>query len=359
MSLNPQENKEPEFFLPNFCGVKPLFILTIGAELLAIVLILATGDQIYESWDELGLLSIFVQWISLGSAGCLCLLRPYLAKLPMAWSAGVAYIIILIVTALISFGAEYFIATFDYQWGDDPETFGHFMSRCIVISAIISMVALRYFYMQQQWKKRIELESQARVQALQSRIRPHFLFNSMNIIASLITVKPALAEQAIEDLSELFRATLRKTSSMVPLSEEWTLCRHYLRIEGLRLGDRLKVDWQLVDMPDDVSIPMLALQPLIENAIYHGIQPLQEGGEIKVHGVCEGNMVEITVTNPIPKVIPRSKGHGIALANITHRLNLLFGGHAELLAAADNQEYKATLRFPYIKTSELNEIQQS
>lgn len=359
MALNPQEHKAPEFFLPNFCGVKPLFILTIGAELLAIVLILATGDQIYESWDELGLLSIFVQWISLGSAGLLCLLRPLLARLPIIWSASLAYLIIIMVTAVVSLAAEYFIVTYGYQWGDQPETIGHFTFRCVFISAIISLVALRYFYMQQQWKKRIELESQAKVQALQSRIRPHFLFNSMNIIASLVTIKPALAEQAIEDLSELFRATLRKTRSMVPLSEEWTLCRHYLRIEGLRLGDRLKVEWELKDMPDDVTIPMLALQPLIENAIYHGIQPLPEGGEIKVTGMMKGDVVEITVTNPIPKVAPRSKGHGIALVNIRHRLNLLFGGHAELLATADNQEYKATLRFPYVKESELSELQQS
>ncbi len=352
--LSQQDKKEPEFFLPNFCGVKSLFILTIGAELLAIVLILATGDQIYESWDELGLLSIFVQWISLGSAAILCLSKPILARMPLIWSAFTAYLIIIGVTAGISYGAEYFIMTFDYHWGDSPETVGSFMIRCMTISAIISLVALRYFYMQQQWKKRIELESQARVQALQSRIRPHFLFNSMNIIASLISINPALAEQAVEDLSELFRATLRETSSMVPMSEEWILCRHYLRIEGLRLGNRLKVDWRLDDVPSDVAIPMLTLQPLIENAIYHGIQPLPEGGEIKVHGSLQGNIVEIAVINPITKVIPRSKGHGIALGNIRHRLNLLFGSHAKLITQAQDGEYKAILRFPYIKASEVN-----
>jgi two-component system, LytTR family, sensor histidine kinase AlgZ len=347
------DQKESEFFLPNFCGVKPLFILTIGAELLAIVLILATGEEIFESWDELGLLSIFVQWIALGSAAILCISRSLLAKLPLIWSAIAAYLIIILVTAVISMAAEYFIITTDYLWGYDPNNVGYFMFRCVCISAIISLVALRYFYMQQQWKEKIELESQARIQALQSRIRPHFLFNSMNIIASLISLNPALAEQAVEDLSELFRATLRKTSSLVPLSEEWILCRHYLRIEGLRLGDRLKVDWQLSDVPDDVAIPMLTLQPLMENAIYHGIQPLPEGGEIKVSGFVQGNQVEISITNPIPRVKAISKGHGIALANIRHRLNLLFGTHAKLLVQPGTDQYKVVLCFPYIKAAEI------
>lgn len=353
MDVDKIEQKQTEFFLPNFCGVKPLFILTIGAELLAIVLILATGEEIYESWDELGLLSIFVQWIALGSAAVLCISRSLLEKLPLIWSAVAAYLIILLVTALISAGAEYFIIKTDYLWGYDPENSGYFMFRCIMISAIIALVALRYFYMQQQWKEKIQLESQARIQALQSRIRPHFLFNSMNIIASLISLKPALAEQAVEDLSELFRATLRKTSSLVPLSEEWILCRHYLRIEGLRLGERLKVDWQLSEVPDDVAIPMLTLQPLMENAIYHGIQPLPEGGEIKVHGFLQGNQVEISITNPIPKVKAKSKGHGIAIANIRHRLNLLFGTHAKLIVEPGNDQYRVVLRFPYIKAADL------
>ena len=110
----------------------------------------------------------------------------------------------------------------------------------MLISAIIALVALRYFYILQQWSVRIELESQARVEALQSRIRPHFLFNSMNITASLIRTRPAQAEQAVEDLSDLFRATLRDSGSMVPLSEEWRLCENYLRIEGLRLGIALR-----------------------------------------------------------------------------------------------------------------------
>lgn len=342
------------FFLPNFCGVKPIFILTIGAELLAIVLILATGDKLHESWDELGLLSIFVQWVALGSASILCLSRRYIARLPVIWSALVAYLIIIMVTIVISLCANHFLVTLNYQWGDETETVTEFVLRCVIISAIISLVALRYFYMQQQWKLRIQLESQAKVQALQSRIRPHFLFNSMNIIASLISTKPDLAEQAVEDLSELFRATLKETNSLVPLAYEWNLCRHYLSIEGLRLGDRLVIDCHFDDIPEDATIPMLTLQPLVENAIYHGIQPLPNGGVISLKGELKGQDIVMLIKNPVPtRAALGSKGNGMALDNIRHRLHLLFGSQAQLITEVKDNQYWATLQFPYVKVAEI------
>ncbi len=343
---------ENNFFLPNFCAVKSVFVISIAAELIAVMLILATGDILSESWDELGLLSIFVQWIALASAGVLCLSRHWLAKLQLPLAALTAYLMIVITTGVIAAGAQYFLIKINYQWGSHPETISEFVSRCVSISAILSLVALRYFYVQQQWKQRIELESQARVEALQSRIRPHFLFNSMNIIASLIQTQPQKAEQAVEDLSEIFRATLRDTGSMVPLSEEWILCRNYLRIEGLRLGDRLTVDSDLSAVPDDAAIPMLTLQPLIENAIYHGIQALENGGTIKVVGETQDNMVCIRLSNPVPPPSMRrsSQGNQIAMANIGHRLNLLFGSHAKLKVNAMPHEYEVTLIFPYLKS---------
>lgn len=334
--------------------MKPIFILTIGAELLAIVLILATGDKLHESWDELGLLSIFVQWVALGSASILCMSRKYLSRLPVVWSALVAYSIIIFVTILISLCANYFLVSLDYQWGDQTETVGEFVLRCVIISAIISLVALRYFYMQQQWKVRIQLESEAKVQALQSRIRPHFLFNSMNIIASLISTKPDLAEQAVEDLSELFRATLKETKSLVPLAYEWSLCKHYLSIEGLRLGKRLVVECHFDEVPEDATIPMLTLQPLVENAIYHGIQPLPDGGVILIEGRLLGQNIEMRIKNPVPKrPALGSKGSGIALENIRHRLHLLFGGQAQLVTELKEDQYWATLQFPYVKVAEI------
>lgn len=346
------KNKEENFFLPNLCALKSVFILAITAQLIAFVLILATGDILSESWDELGLLSVFVQWIVLTSAGVLCLARHALSRLSVTWASVVAYLMIVATTGVIAAAAQYFLMRIHYQWGSTPETIGQFVIRCVSISAIMALVALRYFYVQQQWKQRIELESQARVEALQARIRPHFLFNSMNIIASLIQPQPKLAEQAVEDLSEIFRATLKDKGSMVPLSEEWVLCRNYLRIEGLRLGERLTLDADLSQVPQDAAIPMLTLQPLMENAIYHGIQPLEKGGTIKVTAEMVGNFVCIRVINPVPPLSqPKPpQGNKIAMANIGHRLNLLFGSHAKLKINHTAEQYEVILTFPYLKS---------
>lgn len=344
-------NKD-NFFLPNFCSVRSILALCIAAQLIAFVFILATGDILSESWDELGLLSIYVQWMALGSAGLLCIFRPWLSKLTLFWSATMAYVITLIASACISYLAQYLLIRMHYQWAGTSETIPQFMVRCTAISAIIALVTLRYFYILQQWKERIELESQARVEALQSRIRPHFLFNSMNIIASLIRTRPVQAEQAVEDLSDLFRATLRDSGSMVAMSEEWRLCENYLRIEGLRLGDRLTVHVDLTRIPQNAAIPMLTLQPLIENAIYHGIQALEAGGTVSVVGEMQDNIIEVLISNPVPPYSLRRKstGNKIAVANITHRLHLLFGNQANLTAEVSEHLYAVKLVFPYFES---------
>jgi len=343
---------EDNFFLPNFCEVHSVFVLCIGAELIAIMLILATGDVLWASWDELGLLSVLVQWIVFASAGMLCLSRHSLAKLSVPVAAFLAYGLIILTTAVFSGFGQYLLIKINYQWGTSPQTIGDFVIRCVLISGIITFMALRYFYVQQQWKRKIELESQARVEALQSRIRPHFLFNSMNIIASLIPSKPKLAEQAVEDLSEIFRATLRDRGSMVSLAEEWHLCRNYLRIEGLRLGNRLTIEEDLSAVPQDAAIPMLTLQPLVENAVYHGIQSLEKGGTIKIRGIMKENLISIYLSNPVPppSQARSQQGNRIAMANIAHRLNLLLGSHAKLKVTVTQHEYEVLLTFPYLRS---------
>jgi two-component system sensor histidine kinase AlgZ len=343
--------------LPNFCELKSLFIIAIGAELLAIVLILAMGDALAESWDELGLLSIFVQWIALASAGVLCLLRRALMRLSAQAAAVTAYLVVMLITMALASLTQYLLIFFDYAWSNNPEMLPHFVTRCLMISAIITFVTLRYFYIQQQWKQRIQLESQARLQALQAKIRPHFLFNSMNIIASLIGSRPQLAEQAVEDLAELFRATLKDSNSLVLLREEYALCQHYLRIEKLRLGERLNLIWSLESLPKDALIPMLSLQPLMENAIYHGIQALPEGGTITVVGSIQGNVIQIKIKNPIPapSTAAQKTGNQIAITNIQHRLHLLFKEQATLKLQGYATHYEAVLQIPYTKENELND----
>lgn len=348
----PSISMEDNFFIPNLCAPNALLVLAISAPTIAAILILANGDVLTESWDEWILVSALVAAIVFVSAASLCVFRRWLSKLSFKWGAILSYLIVIAVTAIICGIVQHGLVIIKYQWGNSPETIAHFVTRCILISMILTLILMYVFHVEHQWKQEIELSSQARVEALQAKIRPHFLFNSMNIIASLIETQPKLAEQAVEDLSEIFRATLKDKGAMVPLSEEWILCRNYLRIEGLRLGERLIVDADLSLVPQDAAIPMLTLQPLVENAVYHGIQPLEKGGVIKVQGTMEDNIIHIHISNPVPPSSqePPPKGNKIALANIRHRLNLLFGSHAKLRVKASPEDYEVIISFPYLKS---------
>ena len=189
--------------------------------------------------------------------------------------------------------------------------------------------------------------AQAQVQALQARIRPHFLFNSMNSIASLIRHDPATAERAVEDLSELFRAALGTGSGESTLAEELHLAERYLAIEALRLGSRLHVDWVLPDdLPRTLPLPRLILQPLVENAIVHGIAKLPQGGKLRIAAWREGAQLHIDVSNPLPPAITPSHGNHHAQDNIAQRLAHRFGARARMAAGARDGYYAATLIVP-------------
>jgi two-component system sensor histidine kinase AlgZ len=228
------------------------------------------------------------------------------------------------------------------------------------ICSIVSAIVLRYFYIQHQYSRNLEAKSQARIQALQSRIRPHFLFNSLNTIASLTTTQPELAEEATIDLADLFRGTLANASYEVQLKEEWNLARRYLHIEKLRLGSRLQVEWAVDTVPMDALIPQLTIQPLVENAIYHGIEHIPEGGTITVAGTISGanvgsgkkdkQLITITVTNPVPAYTPPKErvSNKMAQENIRMRLAAYYGNKGKLLARKVDAMYELTLQFPYI-----------
>jgi two-component system sensor histidine kinase AlgZ len=221
-----------------------------------------------------------------------------------------------------------------------------FLLRSLFISAVISAIVLRYIYVQFQWREQLKTEASARVQALQARIRPHFLFNSLNTIASLTRSDPELAETAIEDLSDLFRASLDNTHDQATLGDEVTIARRYLNIESLRLGDRLSVAWDLDDLSLETRVPPLILQPLLENAIYHGIEPLPEGGIIHVAGHNHDGNLEIVITNPVAGTSMRKSGTRIAQENIRQRLQLAFGAKADLVTSQSAGVYTVTLKMP-------------
>jgi two-component system sensor histidine kinase AlgZ len=340
-----------DFFLPDFCNVRMVFAVILIAELLAIVLALAPMNTTSNRWEDLGVVSLFIQWVALISAGVLCIVRPWLRRLSVNIAATASYIVLIFTTTLVS---EVTYWTLHWMTADPNVSmawYGDFLLRNLAISAIVSAVALRYFYVQHQWAQNLEAKSQARFQALQSRIRPHFLFNSLNTIASLTRSNPELAEEATEDLADLFRGTLADSSYEVRLKDEWELAKRYLHIEELRMGDRLKVQWNVDDLPENALIPQLTIQPLLENAIYHGIEHIRDGGTIVINGNLEKEIITITIINPMPEYTrPLERASNkMAQENIKQRLSALYGHQGRLLVSQTGTQYELTIRFPYMQ----------
>lgn len=314
-------------------------------ELLVLVLVLANSSLFNFSWISLGVTSLFVQWIVLAAAALLCNLRSWLAKQHLIKSVLIAYALVLAVTLIVSAIGEWILL------GSEPwqmETSGRIV-RNLIIAAIMCGITFRYLFLQYQLRRQEQAELNSRIQALQSRIRPHFLFNSMNIIASLISVDPDLAERVVEDLSELFRASLSDTTNEpVPLAQELALCQKYAHIESLRLDDRLQLEWQIDVDVNVVRIPMLTLQPLLENAIYHGIQLLPDGGLVTVVIKELVGKLQIDITNPIvADDHPHQTGNRMALENIRHRLQAVYGNEAEVITERGHQSFHTIIRYPF------------
>jgi two-component system sensor histidine kinase AlgZ len=341
------ETAEP-FFLPSFCDVRIVFAVVVIAELLAFILTLVSPGVLENAWGNLGLISVFMQWIALTSAAVLCVCRPLLAHMGNSVAAVASYLLVLLVTALVSELAFWLMVKSTLFPEITVAQHATFLLRSLTISTVIAAIVLRYLYVQFQWRQQLKAEARARIQALQARIRPHFLFNSMNTIAALTRSDPELAEAAIEDLSDLFRASLNNTHAQATLAEELVLAQHYLNIEALRLGKRLSVEWHMEGVPQGTEVPPLVLQPLLENAIYHGIERLPEGGTIRVDGECRDGRVAITISNP---VAPdgngeQHAGNRIAQENIRQRLQITFGDSAELVSTLQGGVYKVVMRFP-------------
>ena len=192
--------------------------------------------------------------------------------------------------------------------------------------------------------------AEARIQALQARIRPHFLFNSINAVLSLIRSEPRRAERALEDLADLFRVLMADNRTLVPIANEVELTRQYLALEALRLGERLRVKWRIDTMPPDALIPPLVLQPLVENAVYHGIEPSDQGGEIEIDvGLVSGQLV-MELKNPFPGGGRHSAGNRMAIVNIRERLQLHYDAESSMRSEVKDGTYKVTIRIPYLTT---------
>lgn len=349
-------SEQVSLFLPDFCDLKMIFPVLVIGELLAFILTLAPLSIAQQRWNDLALISLFIQWNGLlGSAG-LCFLRRFFIRYchiqySNQLAAALSYLVLLLIITLISEISFFIIKYYQISIIISSATHWEFLLHNLLIGAIISALALRYFYIQHQWRIKIQTETRTKLQLLQARIRPHFLFNSMNTIASLCTTKPEVAERITEDLAELFRMLLKERHEFISWSQELMLGRRYIDIEKQRLGNRLSIHWQVETLPGDAMVPALLLQPLLENAIFHGIEPEIKGGTIIVEGEFKDKKLFISIKNSNSKHIIHREGNKMAVDNIRQRLMVYFRGTASIHSKEENNTYITTLILPYQKAA--------
>ncbi|MEO1202343.1 MAG: histidine kinase [Pseudomonadota bacterium] len=341
-----RSTQEPQAHLPDFCAAGTVFIVVLFAELVAIAVSLAGQENLTLFLVALSRSSLFVLWFALLGSALMCFLRGRLEAAGKTRAFVFAFLILLALLAIMAEIAWRVVSQFSELFVIDS-SHGMFVVRIFMIGAIVIALAMRYLYVASEWRRSVELEAQARISALQALIRPHFLFNSMNTIASLTRSDPRQAEEAVEDLSELMRANLGTGRNRSTLQQEFETAKIYQRIEELRLGDRLSVSWDVDDLPMTTLVPSLTIQPLLENAIFHGIELLPEGGEVRVTGRREEDRLVIEIANPVALNARRTRpGNEMALSNIRQRYELAYGSRASVDIEAGDERYVVRLRFP-------------
>ncbi|MGE5492116.1 MAG: sensor histidine kinase [Actinomycetota bacterium] len=280
-------------------------------------------------------MSAWVEPVLLGFLGLLAAVRDLLWRLPdrpaqalVAGGAGVAA------------GLQYDV----WAWLGLAERAPLDVWRAALLGAAAGGVMLGYFELR--LRAFSPAVAEARLAALNARIRPHFLFNSLNTVLSLIRAEPKRAEAALESLADLFRAALRDHRELVSLADEIALGRQYLELEKLRLGERLRVEWQVEEVPFDPLIPPLMLQPLLENAVYHGIEKAPEGGTVSIAFARRGDELSIGISNPMPQAGQGTAGHQMAVANIRERLALYYDLEARLEVVQGEGNYTVRITLP-------------
>mgnify|MGYP003132318269 FL=1 len=334
------------FFLPDFCAAPAVFFAVLLAELIVLLHVLVLGPLGAFSWQALATGSLFLQWNTLLSMALLCRLRPrllHLGTLPATASC------LAVVATVVALSSAIVYHNFPLLMAPGESSLS-FLLRNVLVALVLAAIALRYAYLQRRVALQQRSELQLRLDALQARIRPHFLFNTLNSIASLIAIQPDRAEQAVEDVAELFRAALKDEGRDSTLDEEWHLCELYLELEGLRLGERLQVQWEMDDALRSQKIPALLLQPLVENAVYHGIAQRPEGGTVRIAAARDGARLCVVVENPLAEQPAGQVGSGqrMALDNIRQRLDARFGREGTLLAERQGERFVARLCLPLL-----------
>jgi two-component system sensor histidine kinase AlgZ len=318
--------------LPDFRNLGIWLRVLIGANLLLLGVALIGNRALAQLPGEIAALAARVEPALLLALALLYALGPWLRRLPAALAFGLVVLLAMLAILMM----EFVLA----------QTFGVPLGWRAPLSGGLG-AALLLGWLNQRTQALEPALAEARLAALTARIRPHFFFNSLNAVLGVIRDDPRRAEQALEELGELFRALMRDTRELVPLSEEIALARKYLDIEKLRLGERLQIHWEVDDCPaESLALPLL-LQPLLENAVYHGIEPAMEAGEIRVRISTSRDGVRITIDNPL--LYDRTEirtGNHMALDNLRERLMLFYDLEAQLTCGERDGRYWVQVDLP-------------
>ena len=322
--------------LPNFCNLGVMLRSLLIANLFVLAAAVLRSSSPRGIGLELASMAAFCEPVLIASLAILCAGRRWLHSLGYIPAIAAIAFLEVALAWLVSMAAAEMLP----ERGSIP--FAHvafltlFVTGCVIAYFDLSARAL------------VPAIAEARIQALQARIRPHFLYNSINAVLSLMRSEPRRAERALEDMADLFRVLMADNRTLAPIAEEVELARQYLALESLRLGERLRVTWRTDTMPADALIPPLVLQPLVENAVYHGIEPSETGGAIEIDIGLAGKQLVMSLTNPFPGGGRHSSGNKMAIVNIRERLQLHFDAEASMKSEVVDGIYKVTIRVPYI-----------
>lgn len=306
-----------------------------------IALLLALAPYTEHSFlIKLGFISLFVQWVALVSGVIFTQLRRYLRSLTLTQFAFAVQGILLSITLLCSV-LSYGIF---YQFSISSQLLTFSLNN-LIIAFIIGLVIIQFLFMYDELTSSIHAQHQAKFSALQARIRPHFLFNSLNTVAELIHTDQQEAEQALLNLAALFRAAMA-SAEKISLEAELALCQQYLSLEQWRLGNRLQVNWQVPSNLPALSLPALTLQPLLENAIQYGFETQTQTGILDIVAYIGKKQVSFVIENPIAPQHKKQHKNGMALGNIRARLQFCFGKDAELITTLQESRFRVKLVLP-------------
>lgn len=317
-----------------------LLSVVLGGEALAAVVALAPaqgGDRLV----HFGLASLCVQWVAIGTLCALYLLRRPLGRLPPLRLAWACLMVLLGMCLLVAAGAWGVMALVATPVGDRTE----FVLRLLGIAVVVGMVGLLAYQNYWQSRQLAVRAKQLELEALQARIRPHFLFNTLNTGAALVHQRPDEAERVLLDLADLFRHALRGPRQ-IPLAEELALTRRYLEIESLRFGSRLQLEWTVPETLPDIAVPSLSLQPLAENAIRHGIERRVDGGRMEVEVYDKPGGIEVVMRNDLPASATDSSGHSVGLNSARERVVALTEGRGRIDAGIEDGRFVARVWLP-------------